>query len=231
MMVILDGKSANDASYVVNVAYFFDNTPASSPTQLFTYEITNPGDGDEWLFSLRTWDSPQADIPVDMYPTLQHVYYDFVDDSLAGNCTLRNPTNPSKNTTSLPCMTGQFDPSNHLSFDISSSVPLNTTLSTEAQSVPVTNTSLAIHDNGWDYTGEAPAVRLQEKNHDGSLGFLVLKTTVTRPNDVTELKVCVAGLEGREGGTVSAEVLAPLGLMLLRQADYALYATSDNNGD
>lgn len=231
MMVILDAKSTDDARYVVNVAYFFDNTPTFSPTHLFTYEITNPDDGDVWLFSLRTWDSPQSDIPTDMYPTLQQVYYDFVDDSLSGNCTLRNPISPLTNTTTLPCMTGHFDPGNHLSFDVSSSVPLNTTFSTEAQSVPVMNASLGIHDNDWDYAGEAPAARLQEKNEDGSLGFLVLKTTVQKPSDITELKVCVAGPEGREGGTVSAEVFAPLGLMLMRQADYALDATSDNNSD
>lgn len=231
MMVILDGRSANDARYAVNVAYFFDNTHASSPMQLFTYEISSRDDSDGWRFGLRTWDSLQSDIPIDMYPTLQNVYYNFIDNSLTGNCTLRSLTDPPPNTTSLLCMTGNFDPGSDLSFDISSSVPLNTTYASEAHLIPVTNASLVIHDKGWDYAGEAPAARLQEKNEDGSFGSLVLKTTVTRVGDVTELKVCVAGPEGRKGGTVSAEVFAPLGLMLMRLADYALVATSNPDGD
>ena len=71
----------------------------------------------------------------------------------------------------------------------------------------------------------APAVRLQELQSDGQLGQLVLETTVTKPHDSTELKVCVNGPDGRVAPTVQPEVLAPLGLILMRQADYALYAT------
>lgn len=231
MFAILDAKSYNDPRYIVNVAYFFDNSAPASPTQLFTYEITNPDDGDDWLFSLRTWDILQSKIPLDMYPTLQSVHYDFVDDSLTGNCTLPNSNNSLTTTTTIPCMEGNFDPGNHLSFNITSSVPLNSTLLSDAGSVPAVNTLLGIQDNGWALNGYAPALRLQERNADDSLGHLVLKTTVTKPHDVTELKVCVAGVDGREGGTVAAEVLAPLGLMLMRQADYALLTTTPSSDD
>lgn len=229
MFVILDAKSYNDARYVVNVAYFFDNSQPSSPTQLFTYEITNPDDGDDWYFTPRTWDTPQSKIPLDMYPTLQSIRYDFVDDSLTGNCTLPSAVNPLTNTTSIPCMEGNFDPGSSLSFNITSSIPLNSTLASDASSVPIVNTLLGIPDKGWDLRGYAPALRLEERNEDGSLGHLVLKTAVTKPHDTTELKVCVAGVDGREGGTVSAEVFAPLGLILMRQADYAYQATTPSS--
>lgn len=229
--VILDAKSYNDARYVVNVAYFFMNQPsAASPTQLFTYEIANTDGGDNWLFNIRSWQTPQSSIPLEFYPTLQSVHYDFGSLTIDGNCTLPATTNASGNTTTVPCMKGTFDPSSHLSFNITSAVPLNSTVaSSYPASVPNTTTLLGIPDNGWDFSMFAPALRLEEREPDGQLGHLVLKTAVTKPHDSTELKVCVAGPQGRQGATVQPEVFAPLGLVLMRQADFALYNTQPSS--
>lgn len=122
-------------------------------------------------------------------------------------------------------MSGTFDPGNRLFFNVTSAVPLNTTLAADAASVPRATTLLGIPDNMWDQHS-APALKLQRRDPEtGDLGDLVLRTTVTRPKDCTELKVCIAGPSGRVGGVVSAEVLAPLGLMLMRQADHAKECT------
>lgn len=207
---------------------------AGSPTQLFTYEIANTDGGDNWRFSLRSWDAPQSSIPLDFYPTLQAVHYNFATLTIDGNCTLPASANATGNavgnTTTVPCMTGTFDPSAHLHFNITSAVPLNSTLaSSYPTAVPNATSSLSIHDNGWDFNTYAPALRLQEQQPDGQLGQLVLETAITKPHDSTELKVCVAGPEGRQGATVQPEVLVPLGLVLMRQADYALYSTQPSS--
>ncbi|KIP01336.1 hypothetical protein PHLGIDRAFT_131293 [Phlebiopsis gigantea 11061_1 CR5-6] len=205
MFVILDGTSYYDASYVVPRAYFYINSPsASEPTQLFTYELSNPGDGDTWLFGLRSFDEPQFSIPLDSYPTLQQIYYNYNTLTVAGNCTIPDSIASNTSTTTIPCVSGTFDPGARLTLSLNSSVPLNSTLSTA-------------YPSGVEVDAE------------GNLGHLVLKTTVTKPRDATELKVCVAGALGREAGTVAAEVLAPLGVALLRQDDFARYATQPND--
>lgn len=211
------------------------NQPSTAePTQLFTYEIANPDNGDDWYFSVRTWDTPQSSIPLDFYPTLQSVHYNFASLTIDGNCTLPTSANAignaGGNTTTVPCMSGTFDPGAHLHFNVASAVPLNSTLaSSYPASVPNATAQLAIPDNGWAFGSYAPALRLMEQDSNGTLGHLVLKTTVTKPHDDTELKVCVSGPEGRQGPTVQPEVLAPLGLVLMRQADYALYATQPSS--
>jgi hypothetical protein len=233
MMVVLDAKSYNDPRYVVNVADFYSNIPSpSTPTPLFTYEITNPDNGDNWLFSLRTWNSPQEAIPLEMYPTLQSVHYNFADQSLSGNCTLKDSDATNSNTSTRSCMAGSFNPNDQLQFNITSAVPLNNTLSSSYPgTIPNATTALGIGYEGWAQVAYAPAVKLQQVNEDGSLGLTVLRTTVTRRNDITELKVCVNGVNGRAGATVQPEVLAPLGLILMRQADYALSQTQPHDND
>ncbi|PSS37037.1 hypothetical protein PHLCEN_2v1076 [Hermanssonia centrifuga] len=231
MYAILDAKSYYDARYVTNVAYFYLNP---SQEQVFTYEIANPGDADIWTFSLRDWNTDQGAIPLDAYPTLQQVTYDFVDDSLSGNCTVPTSSAAANSTTlTSPCMTGTFDPGNVLSFNITSSVPLNNTLAsntTSAATPSSTSSVLRAQDKGWTFSDDAPSLilRLVDPLHD-TLGPIVLRTAVTRPHDSTELKVCLAGVQG--GNEVGAQVMAPLGLILMRQADYALYATRPSDDD
>jgi len=228
MYAILDGKSYNDAAYVKNVVYFYVN--GNSNTQ-FTYIISNPEDDDQWYFRLREFDTDQSSIPLDAYPTLQSVGYDFVTNTLSGNCTVpSDPANFSGNTTTSSCMSGTFDPGNSLFFNITSTVPLNNTANVNA--TQSASTILKIQDKAWTYSDAPPALILHQVNPDSeSLGHTVLRTAVAKPHDCTELKVCIAGVEGREGGQVMGEVLAPLGVMLLRQSDYAIECTTPDNSD
>ena len=76
-----------------------------------------------------------------------------------------------------------------------------------------------------------PALILREQDRvSGALSNIVLRTAVVKPHDCTELKVCLAGLhDGREGSLVMAEVLAPLGVLLMRQTDYAVECTTPSD--
>lgn len=53
-------------------------------------------------------------------------------------------------------------------------------------------------------------------------GVEVIRTDVTNPSACTQLKVCA----GRSSG---ADILVPIGLILTRQADYAVECTTPNN--
>ena len=90
------------------------------------------------------------------------------------------------------------------------------------------------HDGSWQQSGYAPALTLRQVDSDESFGHVVLKTTVLKSHDDTELKVCIGGVlnadgSARVGSTVQPEGLAPLGRVLMRQADYALYATQPSS--
>ena len=224
MYAILDGKSYNDPRYVTNVAYFYQQ---GNPNALFTYEIANPDDDDLWTFTLRNWDTQQSSIPLDFYPTLQYVQYEFINDTMNGNCTV--PTAPgSANTTSLACMTGMFDPGNFLHLNMTSAVPLNNTAN--ASATPSTTVSLRAMDKQWSFSDDAPSLILRQTDSVFSrLQELVLRTAVTKQSDCTELKVCLAGTGSGPGSVVGAEVMAPLGLILMRQADYALECTQPSS--
>lgn len=226
MYAILDAKSYNDPQYVTNKAYFYEQGHSDT---LFTYEIANPGDADIWTFSLRTWDSMQSSIPLPMYPTLQFVQYDFVNSTLTGNCTVPiSPTNTNSSTISSICLNGTYDPGNVLSFDLTSSIPLNNT--SNATAVPSLTTSLRSEDKQWSFSDDAPSLILRQVDATrNTLEEIVLRTAVTKQSDCTELKVCLAGTGVSPGSVVGAEVLAPLGLILMRQADYAIYCTTPSD--
>ncbi|GJE98892.1 hypothetical protein PsYK624_151290 [Phanerochaete sordida] len=224
--VILDANPPKNTT-AVNVAQFFINQPSSSkPTQLFTYEIASTDNGSNWRFSLQSWQTPQESIPLPFYPTLQSIHYDLGNQTMNGNCTLSTVANATHdavgNTTVVPCMSGTFDSGAHLFFNITSAVPLNNTLSTSyPAATPNVTALLAIPGNGWAFKGHQPALQLQEEQPSGSLGNIVLRTATTKLSDKTQLKVCVAGPLDRQGATVQPEVLGPIGLILLSQANYA----------
>lgn len=231
MVVVLDVKAFTDPTTIPNVAHFYSNSPSPAhPTALFTYEFTTSDNDDLGLFSLRSWDAPQSSIPLALYPTLQAVQYVFTNDSLSGNCTLPQSAAANASTSVVPCMSGTFDPGAHLHFNITSAVPLNTTLaSAYSAGVAPATAALGIAEKEWDVSGYAPAVKLQQADADGQLGAPVLKTTVTKPTDVTQMKVCVAGVQGRANGLVAPEVLAPLGLIVMSLALEAVLETPATN--
>ena len=153
------------------------------------------------------------------------MYYDFTELTLAGNCTIPDSTASNASVSVRPCMTGTFDPSSHLFFNVTSAVPFNNTLSASYPSgVSNFTTSLTIPSKTWYYSHYAPAVTLEQLDTSADAEHVVLKTTVTDGSD-TRLKVCVSGVVGREVAMVGPEVFAPLGLILMKQADYALWAT------
>jgi hypothetical protein len=194
----------------------------------FTYEISNPGDDDQWFFHLQQWNVDQLTIPIDNYPTLQSVGYNYVNNQVTGNCTV--PSTPSVfngNTSTSPCVSGTFDQFQSLSFNITSTVPLNNTSDANATQPVSTFVGILDRDAPWYVYGSAPAAIVREADKDtGILNNIVLRTAVVRPHDCTELKVCIAGVQGREGSQVMAEVLAPLGVMLMRQSDYGIECTT-----
>lgn len=226
MYAVLDGKSSKDPRYGVNVVYFYEQ---GNPDTLYTYEIANPGGADSWTFGLRSWDTSQSSIPLNMYPTLQGVAYNFANKTVSGNCTVPDSTN-SNNTTTLNCMSGTFDPNNVLSFLLTSAIPLNNT--SNATSVSSTTSLLRAVDKQWSFDDDAPSLILREIDNSTNISQeIVLRTAVTKRSDCTELKVCLAGTGKASGSVVGAEVMAPLGLIMMSQADYALECTnSDSEG-
>lgn len=189
----------------------------------FTYEISNPEDDDQWFFRLRRWNVEQSAIPIDFYPTLQSVGYNFETGVLSGNCTV--PSSPSatdNSTTTNSCVTGTFEQgTKDFFFNVTSTIPLNNT--SNASATEPTTSYLGIRDSPWYVAGSPPALILREQDGiDGALDNIVLRTAVVKPHDCTELKVCIAGVKGREGGPVMAEVLGPLGVLLMRQVDYGV---------
>ena len=163
-------------------------------------------------------------------PTLQSVEYNFVTNEVSGNCTIpSSPTNFNGNTTTFPCMHGTFDQGQHLYFNITSQVPLNNTL--DANATSSFTSQLGIQDSPWTFWNQAPSLILHQLDpQTNALGPVVLRTAVSKPHDCTELKVCLSGVDGRAGSQVGAEVLAPLGIVLMRVDDYGITCTtpSDN---
>ncbi|KAI0821567.1 hypothetical protein BC629DRAFT_1435371 [Irpex lacteus] len=212
MYAILDVKAYNGPSYVKNVAYFYIN---GNNNMQFTYEISNPEDDDQWFFRLRRWNVEQSTIPIDFYPTLQSVGYNFETGVLSGNCTV--PSSPSatdNSTTTNSCVTGTFEQgTKDFFFNVTSTIPLNNTANASATELP---------PHTWAYATLLALILREQDGIDGALDNIVLRTAVVKPHDCTELKVCIAGVKGREGGPVMAEVLGPLGVLLMRQVDYGV---------
>ncbi|KAI0343224.1 hypothetical protein BDW22DRAFT_1356832 [Trametopsis cervina] len=226
MYAILDAKAYNGPSYLKNMVYFYIN--GNNDVQ-FTYEISNPEDDDQWYFRLKQWNVDQQSIPLEAYPTLQSIGYNFVDFTLSGNCTV--PASPSvfnSNTTSSPCMSGTFDQGSELFFNITSAVPLNNTANANLTS---SSSSLLLSKSKPWYVGGTPpaAILVGTDTNSGFSEGIVSRTAVAKPHDCTELKVCIAGVPGRRGSQVMAEALTPLGVILMRQSDYAIACTTPSD--
>ena len=221
MFAVLDGVTSGDPSYVTVKAYFYGQG-ISDP--YFTYELSNPDDDDVWTFKLRNWNVPQFSIPTLFYPTFQYVHYDFLNNTVSGNCT--TPVSASDpDTTSSSCMSGTFDVGAYLALNLTSAVPLNTTY---GGIVPSTTSLLRSQDKQWMFgTSDAPSLILRQTDSttETFLGT-VLRTAVTKVSDCSLLKVCLSGTGGTLHSVVGAEVITSLGLLLEAQQDYAAWCTS-----
>ena len=197
------------------------------PTASFTYDIETVDGSDTFQFSLRDFNVDPSTIPINIYPTLQHITYDFVHMTLNGTCTV--PTSGNDTSTS-PCMVGTFEVNSLLALNLTSSVPLNNTLN--ASDTTSVTTQLRSVNSGWTWGDGYPAFILDTvEGTDGAANAEVLRTSVVKPSDCTQFKVCVRGIQGRAGGAVGAEVLAPLGIALIQESQAAIQCTTHDDDD
>ncbi|KAJ3558941.1 hypothetical protein NM688_g637 [Phlebia brevispora] len=147
MYVILDGKGFNQPQYVKNIAYFYEQ---GSRDPLFTYQLSNPSDGDIWTFSLREYGTNSSALSQDLNPTLHFIQYNFLDYGLTGNCSTE-----ANRSTSDVCVNGTYDNENPLKLNLNSSVPLiSSSNATDASPAFVT---LRSHDDLWYDHEDAPS--------------------------------------------------------------------------
>ncbi|THH23241.1 hypothetical protein EUX98_g7937 [Antrodiella citrinella] len=214
MYAVLDARSYKDQSYIPNVARFYQR---GSLRSLFTYDVNSNSDPDFWTFQLREFDTAQSLIPLNLYPTLQFIQYDFINYTLTGTCTVHVAPG-SSDTNSTSCTSGTFNLNGWPSFNLTSSVPLNDTTVPHPSAIAHLRTVY----KDWDTTRFAPSWVLNEVDlATNALQQTVLRTDVLKRGDCTQLKVCINGPGAGilESGFVGAEVMAPVGLILIRQAD------------
>ncbi|KDQ60510.1 hypothetical protein JAAARDRAFT_712541 [Jaapia argillacea MUCL 33604] len=175
--------------------YFIDGSP------MYTYQL----DRSNFLnFSLQTIDSSSlaTNFSSPEYPSIHSIAYDFVNKTIAGNCT--SPTIAPNST--IPCLSGTFYPSNnHLSF--------NMTDSRENSSSYLRGT-----DKEWFFNEDPPRLVLEDEG-----GTTVLETDVA--SRCTLLKVCMGK---RDAGP---ETIVPIALVLWKQMDFASYCDCGNHAD
>ncbi|KAJ3478124.1 hypothetical protein NLI96_g9985 [Meripilus lineatus] len=233
MYAVLEGRSYHDSRSTPNVAHFFQT---ATKLQLYTYSISDARDSDVWSFGLRRWDAERDQIPDGLYPTLQQVSYNFVENTLSGNCKNSNGSSAS------PCLVGTFSPDPYVDFSLALFPNIDLGLHQGSQGVagqlpipreskrghtaplPANATQLRAINKEWAFKDSAPSLLLKRYDTDaGRYQETVLQTVIAHPSDCTKLKVCLNGVSG--GIPMGAEVIAPLGLIMLRQADHAEQCT------
>jgi hypothetical protein len=176
IQVVLDARAYDGPSYQPTIAsYFQGNTP------LYAYDIFQAS-ADEWSFNIRTIYSQDLanNRSSSLYPSISNITYNFVDNSVSGNCT-----SPSSNTTST-CIEGYFNPNNYLSFNLTD---LRSSSTAYIRAV----------DKQWAFDDDAPSVLLKDSSGAQDNG---------------------------------PSITVPMGLILIRQMDYAIYCTTpQDDGD
>jgi hypothetical protein len=130
----------------------------------------------------------------------QIVTYNLKNSSVTATC--------AGNTTE--CTQGSFDDSGFLSFALTNLFN-------------PTNVNLKTVDGDWVYakSDDAPSYMLKEVKSDGSFGDVVVRTAVTERGHCTQLKLCANG--------ATVENLAPVGLTLMKQNEYARVCSTPNS--
>ena len=204
--VVLDGRSYKDPLYVPNTALF---VTAGDSRPLFTYDLDQTESS--WArFHFRKFESPEETLEPQYIPVVRDIVYDFVNLKVNGTC----------GTDATPCLSGSFDMEGlmmDLTFNLTASGPQ---VHSRARSA----------ERQWTWNGGHPATIYKTVKDDGSLGDTLLQTTVTRANDCTRLKTCLAGskIEGA-GGVFGPDVLLPLGIMLAKQGAYGVACTTPSS--
>ncbi|GJE95565.1 hypothetical protein PsYK624_117510 [Phanerochaete sordida] len=218
ILVINLGTTSNTHFYSTNNA-----------TRLFTFNITasdnNPTNGysEEFPSLVFALQDVYTAMPPASYPLLRSVQYNMILNKTVGYCA--PAINDTSVTPSPQCMSGNFTADDDvLRFHIDT--PLSPDW-TQAQnwSQPGSPTASMAFEVGtftseaWTRPGHPPGATIRE---GGRHGHVVLKTVVTKPGDWTQLKVCIAGPRQATPELLHPEVLVPLGVLLMRQSDYAI---------
>jgi len=165
-------------------------------TSLYTYD-TFQSSANLWSFDMRTINSP--DLAQNQSSTL-YPSISKITYNFVDHTILGSCTSPSSNMTST-CFRGSFNLNNYLSFKLMD-LRSNSTIGIRAV------------DKKWTFYDSAPSVLLI----DGD-GGQILRTDVTKSGDCTQLKVCAAHDNG-------ISITVPIGMILLRQMEYAIHCTT-----
>ena len=200
--VVLDRRGHKDPLSLPNKALF---VTAGESRPLFSFELDQP-EASLARFYLRKFESPEETIEPQYIPALREIVYDFTNLRVNGTC----------GTDATPCLSGNFE-MDRLMMDLKFNVTADS---------PEVHSRAQSSDKSWTWTDEHPALIYKTLFDNEGLGDAVLRTTVTRAGDCTRLKVCLAGskVEG-SGGVFGPDVLAPLGILLAKQSQYALSCT------
>jgi len=200
--VVLDGRGYKDPLSLPSTALF---VTAGDSRPLFSFDLDQPQEG--WArFYLRKFESPEETIESQYIPALREIVYDFVNLRLNGTC----------GTNATPCLSGKFE-LDRLIMDLQFNLTTNS---------PEVHSRAQSSDRSWSWPDEHPTLNYKTLFDDDSPGDEVLQTTVTRAGDCTRLKTCLAGSRAEgSGGVFGPDVLAPLGILLAKQSQYALSCT------
>ncbi|KAH7107290.1 hypothetical protein BKA62DRAFT_128351 [Auriculariales sp. MPI-PUGE-AT-0066] len=207
--VVLDGRGYKDPLYVPNSAVFTTTTNVEGRrvnAPLYTYYL-DQASAAYATFRLQQFDAPEASIDPALVPALRSIVYNFSSHSVNGTCVA-----PGQNNTSSPCLSGSFSTGQ---FAVVTNYTLPGQSTVHARS----------HSGGtqWAWFNGSPSLILKSDAQEEPL----LETATTRPRDCSKLKVCLAGSKDPSaGGPVGPETLVPLGLMVAKQAAFALSCTT-----
>ncbi|KAJ3559181.1 hypothetical protein NM688_g491 [Phlebia brevispora] len=192
-----------------NIAYFYN----SSGQQLYTYTLATadfPG-VQQLTFDLSSWETSQASISADMYPTLQNITYNLNTSGITGSCA--TPLSQNKSD----CVNGTFTKDSYFPLNLTSTVPLGNDTQAPAQSL-TSELGPGPKEMLFASWTEA-ALILRQLNAGQNASDAILRTAVHKLYHCRELKVCINGVPGR--GPAGAEVLVPMGLLFQQHAQYA----------
>jgi hypothetical protein len=201
--VVLAGRlySAPETAAATASFFFWRNNVR---TEYYQYDLfQNPDDSNNWQLQLgQLFNSPPQTSAL-----AQNISYELSNNTFSAICA---PSPNANGEAAIPCLEGSFNPKGYLSFTI-------TDIATNA------TTQLEAIDSYWDFskTNDAPNFILKEVQADGHLGSISIESAVTKPQDCSSLKVCIADDED--------ELFVPIGLILMQQDAYSRTCTTPNS--
>lgn len=180
--------------------YYPSAVDGRTRTRQFDFALTRVDN--ETVYLNRTGDGASEDKLRESETALWSIVYDLRNETMTGYCSVVSTLDISANGTTVPCMRGSYQDS-YLSFELQD---LRTRITTGLRAV----------DREWSYGNDAPSFVLQYVEPGRRVA---MKSTVTKPNDCEDLKICLASR------TLGFDMLAPLGRILLDQGAFASWCT------